>query len=308
VHPAVEVSLTTLAVVVGSPATANPEIVTLVCMDLARWAREAGAWGTAIAFAQAAALASPEEPAAAYTVGSFAMEWGRYPRAETWLRRSVGLARRARDWESYSRAYVEMGDLYARREVPETARRYYTQAMRSARRHGLLAVRGTALHGLFLLALEAGELEEAERLSRGAMRAYGRGHPRLASLLHDVASLWVARESYGRAIPMLQRLLPGRTEPAERALTLAVLARAAAGTGERRLYEEAWTTAWALIERGGEAAADPRPLLELARAAVRFRDWTRMEQATRLHATRARRPAERRAADELVELAAYARR
>lgn len=304
----VEVALTTLAAVVATPATTSAEVVTLVCVEVSRWAREQGAWGTSIAFAQAAALASPEDSAAAYTVGRLAILWGRPARAETWLRRAVGLARRNRDWESYARAHVGLGEIYAGREARSAARRYYTQAIRAARRHGLLPVRGTALHGLFLLAVEAGELDEAERTAKAAMRAYGRGHPRLAELLHEVAHLWVTRERYGRAIPVLQKLLAGRTEPRERALTLSVLARAAAGSGERRLYEEAWNSAWALLDRPEERTVDPRPLVELARAASRLGDWVRVEQATRLHAARPPAHEDRRASEQLAELAASLRR
>lgn len=307
VEPPLEVSLTTLVAVVGSPGTASPEIVTLVCIEISRWAQARGAIGTALAFGQAAALASPEEAAPAYTVGNLALRWGRHARAETWLRRCIGLARRGKDWQSYAQAYVDMGALYARREMPGSARRYYTQAMRAGRRHGLLAIRGAALHGLFLLAMEAGELDDAERYARAAMRAYGRGHPRLAELLHDIAYLWVTRESFGRAIPMLQKLLVARTGPGERALTLAILARAAAGTGERRLYEEAWSNAWGLINRPGAREDHARTLLELARAAARLKDWIRMEQATRLHASLPSRLADRKISAELAELAAYAR-
>lgn len=306
VEPPLEVSLTTLAAVVGDPGGTSGEIVSLVCLEVSRWALERGAFGTALAYAQAAALASPEEAAPAHTVGSLALRWGRGARAETWLRRSIGLARRAKDWASYAQAYVEMGTLYARREMPSMARRYFIQAMRAGRRHGLLATRGAALHGLFLVAMDAGDLDDAERYAKGAMRAYGRGHARLPVLVHDIAYLWVTRESFGRAIPMLQKLLVARTAPAERALTLAILARAAAGTGERRLYEDAWSNAWSLVNRPGAHEDHARTLLELARAAARLRDWVRLEQATRRHGPRARQ-ADRRVDAEMAELAGFAR-
>ncbi len=307
VDPALEVSLTTLAALVGSPTSASGEIVSLVCLEVSRWALERGAFGTSLAYAQAAALASPEEAGPAHTVGSLALRWGRGPRAETWLRRCIGLARRGKDWPSYAQAYVDLGTLYARRDMPGAARRYFTQAMRAGRRHGLLPIRGAALHGLFLLAMEAGDLDDAERYARAAMRAYGRGHPRLAELLHDIAYLWVTRESFGRAIPMLQKLLVTRTGPGERALTLAILARAAAGTGERRLYEEAWSGAWSLVNRPGAPEDPSRALLELARAAAKLRDWVRMEQASRKHAATPQRAADRRIAEQLAQLAAFAR-
>jgi tetratricopeptide (TPR) repeat protein len=303
-----EVWLTTLLAVVDRPAGISGEIVSMVCLELSRWAQDHAAYGTSLAYAQAAALASPEEAGPAQTVGSLALRWGKGPRAETWLRRCIGLARRGRDWPSYAQAYVDLGNLYARRELPLFARRYFTQAMRASRRHGLLGIRGAALHGLFLLAMEAGDLDDAERYAKASMRAFGRGHVRLPALMHDYAYLWVTRENYPRAIPMLQKLLVQRTEPADRALTLAILARAAAGTGERRLYEDAWSNAWSLINRPGAREDPARILLELARAAARLRDWIRMEQAARMHNGQPARHADRRISEELAELAAFARR
>jgi tetratricopeptide (TPR) repeat protein len=305
--PTLAVSLTTLVALVSNPGDADPEIVSLVCLQVSRWALDQGAHGTALAYAQAAALSSPEEAGPAQTVGALALDWGRGARAETWLRRCIGLARRGRDWPSYAQAYVDLGNLYARRDSPALARRFFTQAMRASRRHGLLTIRGAALHGLFLLAMEGGDLDDAERYAKASMRAYGRGHVRLPGLLHDIAYLWVTRENYPRAIPMLQKQLVTRTEPAERALTLSILARAAAGTGERRLYEEAWSSAWSLINRPGAREDHGRILLELARAAGRLRDWIRMEQATRMYARQPPRHADRRISDQIAEMAALAR-
>ena len=307
-EPTLEVSLTTLASLVDNPASASKETISLVCLQISRWAEARGSFATAISYAQAAALASPEEAAPALAVGSLALRWNRLTRAETWLRRSIGLARRGRDWTTYAQAYVELGVLYARRGEAPPAQRYYIMAVRAARRHGLMAVRGAALHGLLLLALEAGELEVAERYARGAMRAYGRGHPRLPELVHDIAYLWVSRGQYARAVPMLQKLLPSRVEPAERTLTLSILARAAAGAGDTRLYQEAWSDAWSLIHRRpGEEDRYPRPLLELTRAAALLRDTPRVEQATRLALSAGGRPSERAITQQVEELAASLR-
>ncbi|HEX8242067.1 MAG TPA: hypothetical protein VF541_01180 [Longimicrobium sp.] len=282
-EPALEVSLTTLAALVGTPESASPDIVSLVCIQISRWAEGRGAWGTAMAYAQAAALATPLDADPALFAGALALRWNRGARAETWLRRAIGLARRARAWPAYAQAYVEMGTLYARRGQPGMAHRFYVKGYRAARRHGLLIIRGSALHGMLLLAMEGNALEDAERYARGAMRAYGRGHPKLAELLHDMAYLWVRRENYGRAIPLLQKLLPARVEPVERAYTLSILARAAAGDGNARLYQEAWMDAWSIINRrpGHEHRHAPA-LLELARASTLCRDSMHVEQAVRL--------------------------
>ena len=299
-EPALEMSLTMLTALVGNPAAAAPDAVGLVCLQISRWAEARGAYATAIAYAQAAALAAPEDAPAAFAVGGLAMRWGRGARAETWLRRCVGLARRSRDWTTYSQAYVELGGLYARRGDAAGAQKLYVMGMRAARRHGLMGIRGTALHGLLVLALEGNQLEEAERYARGAMRAYGRGHPRLHELMHDVAYLQVGRGNHARALPMLQKLLPTRAEPGERAFTLSVLARAAAGVRDVRLYQEAWSDAWSVINRSpGEEEKHPRALLELTRASASFGDWSHMEQAARLALAAAARQKEPRVAAQV---------
>jgi hypothetical protein len=305
-EPALELALATLAALVGNPAAASAEIVTLVCLQVSRWAEERGKAETAIGFAQGAALATPGDACAALEVGRAALRWGRDARAETWLRRAVGLARRARDWSAYAEAWVELARLHHRRGAGEASRRAYARGVKAARRHGLSAVRGAGLHGLFLLAVEAGELDEAERLARAAVRSYGRAHPAVPGLLHGLARLWVRRERWERAVPLLRRLAAAGAEPGERAAALGLLARAAAGAGDRAGYQAAWSEAWSLAAREGDAAAGP-VLLELARAAAALRDWPRLEQAAREVLVSPRRP-DPAVAAQVEELAAAARR
>jgi len=308
VEPALEVSLTTLAALVGSPQTANPEIVSLVCIQVSRWAEERGAFAAAMGFAQAAAQVVPLDASPALAAGALALRWRRSARAETWLRRTVGLARRRRQWEAYAQAFVELGGLYLRRGQGAQAHRFFVQGLRAARRHGLIAVRGAALHGMLNLAVEAGSLDDAERYARGAMRAYGRGNPRRPELVHDVAYLLVRRESYAEAVPMLQKLLPTRVEAVERALTLAILARAAAGAEDMDLYQESWLDAWAVINRRpDEAGTHARALLELARASATARDWHHVEKAVRLASATVSPVSERAVATQVEELAAALR-
>lgn len=307
-EPALEVSLTTLVALVGGPEQVDPDIISLVCIQISRWAEGRGAWATAMGYAQAAALAAPDEPSPALSAGALALRWRRSARAETWLRRTIGLARRRRDWSAYAEAYVSMGTLHARRGQPQTAQRFFVQGLRAARRHGLVTLRGAALHGMLMLALETNNLDDAERYARAAMRAYGRGHPNLPELVHDVAYLWVRRESWARAIPMLQKLLPTRVETQERVMTLSILARAAAGAGNAALYQECWMDAWTLIgRRAGEEEKHARALLELSRASVMMRDWPHVEQASRLAASAAGRSGERGVARQVEEIAASLR-
>jgi hypothetical protein len=301
-----EVPLAALAAVLSDPQEARPAVLTRMCVRLAAWAEARDALGTAVLLAQAGALASPADAAAAYRVGRLALAWDRLPRAESWLRRAVGLARRSGAWDAYTDGLVELGALHAGRGNRDAAKRHFLKAFRAARRWGLLDRRALALHGLFRLALEAGDLERADRLSRAAAGAYGREHPQIADLLYDLAVHSLARGRAGRAVLMLERVLAVRTEAAERLPVLALLARAAALTGDARLYEEAWSSGWAL------ATADPpaehaAALLDLARAAEAREDWLRVDQAARLAAGVVEHPDDRRAVAELFAAGAAAR-
>lgn len=308
--PELEVSLTSLTAVVDAPARTSSEVVSLACVEVSRWAVARGAMGTAMAFAQAASLAAPDSAAPAVFAGEVALRWVRLGRAETWLRRGIGLGRRAREWDAYTRAYVHLGKIYSLRGSTAAARRYYITAMRAGRRHGLRALRATAFHGLLRMALDAGDWENAERYLRAAVRGFDRGDPRLADVLHDGAYLWVSVGRYSRALTLLSKLLVIRTEPRDRALALALQARAAAGAGERRLYQEAWSSAWSMIDRATTPAEHARALLELGRASSHVRDWPRVAQVARLQSTfpAPAHPADRRIAEQLAALAAEARR
>jgi tetratricopeptide (TPR) repeat protein len=275
--PALDLALATLATVVSHPAQANPEVISLVCLEVARWAREQGRMGTAVAFAQAAAFAHPNAAVPALAVGELAVEWGRYRRAETWLRRAIGLARRAGDWESYGSAYVALGEVYVGTGRAALAPRYFLQAARLSRRQGNRAVRAQALHGLLRTSLAAGDLDAAEAYARGAQRAYGRAHPRLPHLQHDVAQLLVARGHHARAVPMLRRQLGVFTDPARRALCHALLAHCAAALADSAPYEHSWAEAWALLDAAESAPVAGDVLRHLGKAAERQEDWLRVQ-------------------------------
>ena len=69
-------------------------------------------------------------------------------RAETWFRHTVMVSRQTGDWESYSRAYIALGNmLIARGNLPAAAK-MHIKALRAARRKGLQQIQGMALHDL----------------------------------------------------------------------------------------------------------------------------------------------------------------
>lgn len=277
--------LTALTTVVRSGAP-DPHLVALLCANVSDWAHERDARATALHFAQAAALAHPEAPAPALRVGTLALGAGQDARAETWLRRAVGLARRAGRWDVYAGAYLELGTLYRTRlRDPARAERYYVLAARAARRKGNGELVGSARHGLFLLRLDAGELDEAARLANAAGRAYGRGHPALPRLRRDLAMLWMRQGDHARGLRVLREILPTRTHPAEQLNLCALIARAAAEGGALEVYREHWLTAWNLMDDPRTAEAAAGAMLELARASAVMRDADRVRMIARCQPT-----------------------
>jgi tetratricopeptide (TPR) repeat protein len=289
-----QMCLAGLVAVTAAPESVSEEATSLVCVELSKWAHDHNAMGTAVQFAQAAAFANALDASAARRVGNLVIGWAntevadtrrqRLGRAETWLRRAITLGRQTRAWDAYGWAYVDLGRLYRSRGKRNAAVRCYQTAMRTARRTGYMTVRAAALHGLMLASIELRDFDRAEQFAKAAQRAYGRESPGLPGLLHDKAYLLIMMERYDRATPILQRLLPARTDPEDRAFTLALIARATAGTGDTEAYRAAWSDAWMLLTRPGGSPEDgERILLELSRAATAAKDRPRMDQAVRLH-------------------------
>ena len=91
-----------------------PELA-FACRKIADWAEEQLHLHTAIAFAQAAALAWPESAECAYKVGWLARRHGEYARAESWLRRSIAITRRLPDMQSRVLSWINLGHIYLAR-------------------------------------------------------------------------------------------------------------------------------------------------------------------------------------------------
>ena len=277
--PALAVPLETFTSLLADPAAADPEGVALACQRAARWAEGHARPGTALAFAQAAALASPRSAAAALETGRLALEAGEVPRAESWFRRAIGLGRRGGDRVSLCQGCVYVAELHAARGELEVARVLYLRALRGARRGGLKEIRAQALHGLFRVEAARGKGPEAEAFARAALRAHRRRHPRLSRVAREVAAFWSERERHDLAAAALRLLLPQLRRPSERVPVLASLARACARAGDAEGYCEAAREAWEIVNDADGRAEHARPLMELAHGAVALREWEGAERA-----------------------------
>lgn len=293
-----EILLASLTAVPATPHEVDQGSVCLACIELSKWAHGEGKLATAIAFAQAASKVDEADAHASLRVGMLAYEWAtgggsqwrrqRLARAETWLRRAVGQARRTRAWDAYALAYIDLGRISHQRDNPALANTYYLTAERSARRKGHLTIRAAALHGRFRVALSLHDYARAEPLAKAALRSYGRA-AQPPDLLLEVAELWIGTGNYSGAMEALDRVLSTVEDAERRARLLSLSARAAAGAGDVEAYREAWSGAWMLLTRPGQQAdvAFERTLVQLSRAAVVAEDRPRVAQAAGLLRQRA---------------------
>jgi tetratricopeptide (TPR) repeat protein len=275
--PALREPLETIATLLGNPAAVRREQLSLACRALAQWAERRQAAGTALAFAQAAALVSPGEAVLAYRVGRLARGRGEDARAESWFRRTIMLSRQSGDWHPYALAYLSLGNLCAQRGNLPLARRCHLKAFRAGRRHGYREVQGFALHNLFGVAMETQEASTAQRFALQAFHAYGPNHMRIPALAHDVACFWMREGEFDRALPVFRAVLPHLPESDERALAIANLARAAGGAGSLELFEESRRRAHADLDARGQNRLAAQALLALARGGSSLGLWDQVE-------------------------------
>lgn len=265
-----------------SPAAMDVPRVVNACRRIALWAEQRGSLGTALEWAQAAALSAPHSAALAYAVGRLARRRAEYDRAESWYARAIVQARRAADWRTYAMGYTGLGNLHTQKGNYPVARRAQLRGLQAALRHDLRDMQGAAYHNLYLTEIETGAGAAADALAEAAFRAYGTRHEQLPRLAFDVAYHWMLEGLFDASL-RIARALEHRFQGAtERALVLSLTARSAAGAGERGAFHEARERLDALLRGGAGEDAAPRVLLGVAYGAASLDEWEMaMEYAER---------------------------
>jgi tetratricopeptide (TPR) repeat protein len=276
---ALDAPLRVLASISRDPHAVREDDVLAACRDIANWAEAQEKLGTAIAMAQAGALAAPTNAAAGFRVGQLTRNKGEYARAESWFRRVIGLGRQAKDWASYAEAFLGLGNLYLKRGNVPAARRFIVRGLRAARRHGLRDIIARAQHDLFVIAVNSAPPAEALEHARAAFKAYGPAHVKLPVLAHDLAYFWMQRGRFAQALSVFQGLLPHITRSWERMQTVADIGRAAGGAGNRAVFDEAWDELWGFAGDWHTRPTAAQALLDLAWGAASLKDWARAERA-----------------------------
>jgi tetratricopeptide (TPR) repeat protein len=271
--------LAALAGMLDAADDASGDTLADACTSIARWAETEGHMHTALAYTQAASVSAERNARLALAVGQLARRRGDMPRAETWFRHTIMVARQVGDWDSYSRAYIALGNMLISRGNLPAAARMHIKALRAARRKGLQQIQGMALHDLFVISHEMGRDEQAEEYARQAFRAYGGIHPSVPALAHDIAYFWLQRGNFQRALDVFQALEHHFFSARQRLALLANIARAAAGVGNRDLYRRMWTQVYRVGKDPELQAVLPGCTLELAHGAANLGEWDRAEQA-----------------------------
>jgi tetratricopeptide (TPR) repeat protein len=272
--------LSAIGEMLTAPDSTGGEAVAQACTGIARWAEGQGHLNTALAYTQAASVAAPRNARLALAVGKLARRRNEMARAETWFRHTVMIARQIGDWDSYSRAYIALGNMLVRRGNFPAAHRMHIKALRAARRKGLQQVQGMALHDLFVIATETSRPGNAEEYARQAYRAYGPTHPSVPALAHDVAYFWMNQGHFARALPIFEGVLAHFSDPAVRFVVQAHIARAAGGSGDRTTFRRYWTECIRIAKEPFARAVAADALTELALGASTLNEWDRAEQAS----------------------------
>ena len=243
------------------------------CRRIALWAEQRGALGTALEFAQCAALVAPEVAALAYAVGRLARRRAEYDRAETWLGRAVVQARRGNDWRTYALAYSGLGNVNVQKGNFPLGRRAHERCLKTAQRHNLRDLEGAAYHDLFAVALESGADSDVDQLAQQAFVAYGPGHPNLPRLAFDVVFRWMQEGFFADSLRVARVLTAHFATPCDQALALSMVARSAGGAGNVVTYEDSRRR---IAELGASEIEDAasRVFLGLAHGAASLSRWS----------------------------------
>jgi tetratricopeptide (TPR) repeat protein len=269
----------------------------VAAMAVANGMERLGAAATAIAYAQLSAAVDPTSAEAALAVGRFALRLNQAPVAETWLRRTVALARRSRDWVTYAGALTKLGALCERQNRMVDARREYVRAMRVARRYALQKTTGKAVSGLLRVAVREDDQEAAERYAVLALRAHREDDLDRAGVMLEVAEVESRAGAHERAALLLRKALPKLTDAEREVRALILLVRVLGALGDRYGVEDAWHRAMDVIEDAyGNSEEAVRMLLALARAGA---DVLHESQADRV-AQRALIVAKRLGDDDMI--------
>lgn len=247
------------------------------CAAAAEWALGTGARETASAFLELAALCKPKSARLALMAGRTLKNNGKLRESEYWLRRAAKLAQWSRDWQTLVLSQNSLGILYWNQGASARAERHLFRGLRFAKKHHLRLEAGIANHELFMVRVTAERYEGVEAFARAAFERYLPDDRRLISLSYDLAYYWLVRGYARRAEPLFAGLIPHFPDPPQRTQVLSALTRAAGATGNRAVFDRAWSDVQPLLEYTSSANVRAAALIDLGLGACNFHLWPQAE-------------------------------
>jgi tetratricopeptide (TPR) repeat protein len=273
-----------LAVIVAELARGEQAVagrISWSCLCIADWALARRATRTALAFAEAAALVSPDQARYAWVAGRMLRTFGRFKDSSQWLQRAARAAARAGDWDAQAKSLNSLGNTSLHRGDLRDAARVLQVALRVARRRRMRQAEAENLHDLFVVHFEMDDWAQAEEHARAAFELYQQlRHDRLPMLVHDVAFFWINRGHFSRALDALRAVRPLMVSSEERLRILSSAIRAAGAVGERDFFGEMWAECWPLaMDLGNERRYAATALLQMGLGASSLGQWDRARDA-----------------------------
>ena len=292
----------TFASLIRAPQRVDGSSLAEACHLVSQWAAERPLMETALLFAEAAAIADPENPARANDAGLICRRAARDDRAHDWYLRAFGLAVRAESRNESLRALLGYGNLMKDLGRHADAKVYFQRAAQRAHNYGRRRQAGEAHHDLLTIAAELGAYQDGERHVRQALDLYSPQHPQLPGLAHDWAFLLIRLQYYTPAIRLLELALPKLVRPEVQTVVWGNLARAYGGARRQQQFNEAARRLLSFVGLHEEFA--PSALNGLAQGSWSFGEWEAAEKyaLAALEVARARKEGgEERVAQSLIE-------
>ncbi|MDB4950440.1 MAG: Tetratricopeptide repeat-containing protein [Gemmatimonadetes bacterium] len=280
-YDAAKPHLSVLIALTERPTSIQADAVRDACAELAIWFENRGLLRCAVEFAKVASFAAPEEAPLVVRIARLLRMLGEFSRSISWFDYGYYIARRNEDWRTAAKALTGLGILFYQRGNYPRSRLYQRRCLNLARKRALPDMAGEAFHNLFVLEMDAGNVELADSHATRALALYPSDSACLILLARDLAQRWTLAGHFKASLPVQLETLQHVTRAIDRVQAWAGAGRAAAGAGERGTFEEAWLEAWHLIQAGLADPVASIALLDLAQGAVLIGDRHRAAYAAR---------------------------
>ncbi len=210
-----------------------------------------------------------------------------YQRASLWYRRGYRQARLKGLEAECAIALIGLGGVALDQGNLDEAEAHFRRAARAALRQGRNRLAGSAHHELLGVMIAGGRYDEAVLHAEEAISLYPLKHQRIPNLAFDIGFLWMRLCYFSSAIYLFERVLPWFEVQSHKILLVSALARSTAAVHDRIRFERASDRVLRMVAEANDRASSS--LYHLAEGARYFEQWDRAGALAREALTEARR-------------------